>query len=251
MEWAKRELAQISALPITSFTSAFDNVHGLLCRIGVLETPAGSPTAVGKVVRDLFGQSTPQRTKATLQRTFNEFLGVLEESINTELTYSTALFALFEAIDQQFLNLQRTVIRETDAQEREEGELLSSLWTRVIGANASRLRKFEKNRLLLGSVRDRTVRNKHVLVDHNGKLLQLKSNLEILRKKLVSPLVRSNDSSTLSVEDQIRGLDGTYEHLRAVRERQKAKLLEMLYGVGSRRSVLTRTEEGGYGIDAQ
>jgi coenzyme F420-reducing hydrogenase delta subunit len=33
-------------------------------------------------------------------------------------THSTALFALFESIDRQFLNLQRTVVRESDAQER-------------------------------------------------------------------------------------------------------------------------------------
>src|SRR6201999_119439 len=114
--------------------------------------------------------------------------------INNELSHCTAIFALFEAIDQQFLNLQRTVIREKDKQEREEGELLSSLWTRVMGANASQLKKFEKNRQLLGSVRERTVRNKHLVVDYNGKLLQLKANLEILRKKLISPLVRSNAS---------------------------------------------------------
>ena len=250
MEWAKRELAQISSLPIGTMTTAFDNFHAVLCRVGLLESSNGVPTAIGKLVSNLFGLTTPQRTKATLHRTFGEFLGVLEESINTELTYSTALFRLFEAIDQQFLNLQRTVIRETDEQEREEGELLSSLWTRVIGANASRLRKFEKNRQLLASVRQRTVRNKHVLLDHNGKLLQLKSNLEMLRKKLVSPLVRSNASSTLSIEEQIHGLDGTYEHLKTVRERQKGKLMEMIYGAGSRKASIGReSEESGNAID--
>ncbi|KZF24875.1 hypothetical protein L228DRAFT_265387 [Xylona heveae TC161] len=253
MEWAKRELTQVSSLPMTSFTSVFDNVHSLFCRIGLFESSTGKPTTMGKLVTDLFGQTGRQRTRQTLQRTFNEFLSVLEESINTELTYSTALFALFEAIDKQFLNLQRTVIRESDQQEREEGELLSSLWTRVLGPNAAQLRKYEKNRLLLSNVREKTVRNKHILVDHNGKLLTLKSNLEILRRKLVSPLVRSNDSSTLSVEEQIHGLDGTYNHLRIVRERQKAKLMEMLYGAGKKRVGIGRegsTASEDYGIEA-
>lgn len=238
MEWAKRELAQVSNKPV----SAFDNLHSLLARVGILENSSGQPTTVGKVITNLFGQTTPQRTKATLQRTFTEFLSILEESINNELTYCTTIFGLFEAIDQQFLNLQRTVMRETDKQEREEGELLSSLWTRVMGANASQLKKYEKNRELLSSVRAKTVRNKHLVVDYNGKLLQLKSNLEILRKKLVSPLVRSNASSTLSVEDQILGLDNTYEYLRRVREKQKQKMLEMLYGAGNRRVTIGREE---------
>src|ERR1700761_7420261 len=135
MEWAKRELAQVSNRP----ASAFDNLHSTLSRVGILENAAGQPTAMGKVVTDLFGQTTTQRTRSTLQRTFNEFLSILEDSINNELSHCTAIFALFEAIDQQFLNLQRTVIREKDKQEREEGELLSSLWTRVMGANASQL----------------------------------------------------------------------------------------------------------------
>jgi hypothetical protein len=226
-----------------------DNLHTVLCRVGLFETAAGEPTTVGRIFTDLFGQSYPQRTRSTLQRTFNEFLAVLEESINTELTHSTALFGLFESIDAQFLNLARTVIRESDQQEREEGALLASLWARVLGPNADRLRKFEKNRLLLASVRQKTLLNKHLLVDHNGKLLTLKASLETLRKKLVSPLVRANDSSTLSVEEQISGLDGTYEHLRAARERQKQKLREVMFGAGARRTTLERHLEG-YAIES-
>jgi hypothetical protein len=248
MEWAKRELSQLSSLPLSSLTSVFDNLHSVLCRVGIFESSNGNPTSFGKLITDIFGQSRPQRTRSTLQRTFNEFLGVLEESINSELTYSAALFALFESIDRQFLNLARTVIRESDQQEREEGELLSSLWTRVLGPNAAKLRKYEKNRLLLSNVRERTVRNKHLLVDHNGRLLTLKANLETLRKKLISPLVRSNDSSTLSVEEQIRGLDTTYEHLKTVRERQKGMLMELLYGAGRNRFSLGRAAEG-HGIE--
>ena len=231
MEWAKRELSQISGITPGSMQSAYENVHAFIYRFG--------GTNLGNVMTDFFGHTHNQLTKATLQRTFNEFLNVLEESINTELTYSTALFGLFEAIDRQFLNLQRTTIRETDSQERENGELLSSLWTRVLGANKTKLQKYEKNLKLLADVKGRTVRNKYMLVDHNGKLLKLKSNLEILRKRLVSPLVRSNDSSTLSIQEQIEGLDGTYEHLRTAREKQKSRLLERLYGAGRRRVSLT------------
>jgi len=165
------------------------------------------------------------------------------------LQYSVALFGLFEAIDTQFHNLQRTVIRETDQQEREEGEMLSSLWSRVIGTSATELKKFEKNKQLLANVRRRTVQNKGILLDHNGKLLQLKSNLEVLRKKLVSPLVRSNDSSVLSVEEQIAGLDDTYAHLKGVREQQKQKNLNMLYNTGSRRIGVVRTNDD-YAIDS-
>lgn len=250
MDWAKRELSQLSSVPPTPFASAFNNLHSLLSRIGVLEGPSGTPTRIGKLATDLFGQTDSQRTRRTLQRTFTEFLSVLEESITNELAYSSALFALFESIDRQFLNLARTVIRESDQQERLESDLLASLWTRVLGSNSANLRKYEKNRQLLSNVREKTVRNKHILVDHNGKLLTLKANLETLRKKLVSPLVRSDNSSTLSVEEQIRGLDSTYEHLSSVRERQKTKLMEMLYGAGSRRMGIGRDGDGSYEIDS-
>lgn len=244
MDWAKRELSQLSTVPPSSLSSAFDNVHSLLSRVGLFETSSGTPTRIGKLTTDLFGQSNPQRTRRTLQRTFNEFIAVLEESISNELSYSKALFALFGSIDHQFLNLARIVIRESDQQEREEGELLASLWTRVLGSNSANLRKYEKNRQLLFHIREKTVRNKSLLIDHEGKLLTLKANLETLRKKLFSSLVRSNDTSTLSIEEQIKGLDGTYDHLNNVREKQKGKLMEMLYGAGARRSSITRGHDG-------
>jgi hypothetical protein len=249
MDWAKRELSQLSSVPPSPLTSAFNNLHSLLSRIGVFEGPSGVPTKIGKLATDLFGQTGSQRTRRTLQRTFTEFLSVLEESITNELAYSSALFALFESIDRQFLNLARTVIRESDQQERLESDLLASLWTRVLGSNSANLRKYERNRQLLSNVREKTVRNKHILVDHNGKLMTLKANLETLRKKLVSPLVRSDNSSTLSVEEQIKGLESTYEHLSGVRERQKSKLMELLYGAGNRRVEIGRDGDGTYEID--
>ncbi|KAL4803528.1 hypothetical protein BDV18DRAFT_42251 [Aspergillus unguis] len=283
MDWAKRELETLSAQPPSSLPSiVFDNMQDLLSRLGTLERITGSgevsselattPTTFGMVVTAVFGQTSAQRTRATLTRTFTEFLSVLEESINSELTHSTALFALFESIDRQFLNLQRTVVRESDAQERAEGEMLSSLWTRVLGPDAAVVRKYEKNKRLLANVRSRTVANKHLLMDHRGRLLTLKVNLETLRRKLVSPLVRRNDSVSFAgavdsgssgrtlgpveavIEGQIKGLEGTYDYLRTVREKQKAKLMEMVYGAGrklpSSSSLLADGSDDAEGIDA-
>ena len=282
MDWAKRELETLSAQPPSTLpTIVFDNMHNMLSRLGALERTAevgggiatAETTTLGHLVMAILGPTSAQRTRATLTRTFTEFLSVLEESINSELTHSTALFALFESIDRQFLNLQRTVVRESDAQERAEGEMLSSLWTRVLGPDAAAVRKYEKNKKLLANVRSRTVANKHLLVDHRGRLLTLKVNLETLRRKLVSPLVRRNDSVSFMgtvdgsgtgagssaagrmlgpveavIDGQIKGLEGTYDYLRSVRERQKAKLMEMVYGAGRKPSSmlgLDGQEEGG------
>lgn len=232
MDWARRELSQLQLLPSTPISSAFDNIHSLLSRCGLFETPTGTPTRLGHLLSSIFGLTSPQRTQATLQRTFTEFLAVLEESIDTELQHSLALFALFESIDRQFLNLARTVVRESSAQESAQDDLLSSLWTKLLGPSAGRMHKYEKNKKLLGNIRAKTVQNKSILLEHNGKLLTLKANLENLRRKLVSPLLRAN-ASTLGVQDQIKGLEEVGLHLGGVRERQKSKLMELLYGAGS------------------
>ncbi|KAK8120157.1 hypothetical protein PG999_004277 [Apiospora kogelbergensis] len=230
MDWARRELGQLQSVPSPPLATAFANIHNLLCNAGVLEDASGAPTRLGHAVSSVFGMSTPQRTRATLQRTFTEFLSVLEDAINNELQHSLALFGLFEAIDRQFLNLGRTVVRESSIQDDKHADLLSSLWTRLLGPNAGEIRKYEQNRQLLQNVREKTVRNKGILVEHNGKLLTLKANLESLRRKLVSPLVRSVNSSTLTLEDQIKGLEDVGGYLERVRARQKGKLMEMLYG---------------------
>ncbi|KAF2860110.1 hypothetical protein K470DRAFT_217779 [Piedraia hortae CBS 480.64] len=215
MEWAQRELAGLD-----------DSAPGTL---GAVWT--GTQNALALVgARSVIGLSRQQKTRETLERVFTEYLGVLEESINNELAHSMQLFQLFEAIDMQFLNLQRSVIREQDTQEKLENDFLSSLWTRVIGASASQLRKYAKNRDLLASVRERTVRNKHVLVDHNQRLRQLQSNLETLRRKLVSPQVRRGQSTTPTIEDQMRGLQSTYDQLKTSREVQRRRVLEQVYG---------------------
>lgn len=254
IDWAKRELSHLPSGPPGKLASLGMNTHALLSRLRVLETASGQSTALGAMVTTIFGPTPTQRTHATLTRTFHEFLQVLEEAINTELAHSTALFALFEAIDRQFLNLARAVVRETDTQERLESELLSSLWTRVLGANSKDLRKYEQNRKLLLNVREKTVRNKMVLVDHNGKLLSLKANLEMLRMRLVSPLVRSeNGRGSLSVQEQIRGLEGTGEHLKKVRERQKERLMERIYGYNRRERGRIVSDDGsseGHEIEA-
>ncbi|OKL61269.1 hypothetical protein UA08_03191 [Talaromyces atroroseus] len=267
MDWVRRELTVIHSQPPSSLPSVMiDNIHNMISQVVRLEhgnVPTiidgeasaaaagsqfpGAPTLLGTVVTTLFGATSAQRTRAALTRTFTEFLNVLEESINSQLTHSTALVGLFEAIDRQFLNLQRVVVRESDTQEREEGEMLSSLWTRVLGPNAALVRKYEKNRKLLADVRRRTVNNKHQLMDHQARLLNLKVSLETLRRKLVSPLVRQKNDSYMSVssaidttnsvlgaiEGQIEGVEDTYEFLRGRRETQKAKYMDMVYGASS------------------
>lgn len=229
MEWAKRELTQVSAHIPSKAHSLYARLHAQSHHIG--------GARLTQLLTSVFGPPQTQRTRAALQRTFNEFLNVLEESINNELLYSNLLFGLFEAIDRQFLNLQRTVVRETDTQDAEKERAdaeLADLWRRATGGNKSRIDKFEKNKALLASIRGKTVRNRLTLEDHNARLLKLKAGLESLRRRLVSPLLRSNVSSTLGVADQIRGLDATYEYLRLARERQKDLMMERLYGAGRR-----------------
>lgn len=248
IDWARRELSHLPPTPTTPFTSAFDNIHTLLSSLGILESPTtGTPTRLGALATTVFGLSNPQRTRQTLQRTFTEFLAVLEQAINDELTSSLGLFGLFEAIDHQFLNLARTVVREANAQDEQHADLLASLWTRLLGPKSSAVAKYERNRLLLRNVRETTVRNKGILVEHNHKLLALKANLEALRRKLVSPLVRSVNSSTLSVDEQIRGLEDVGGYLEGVRARQKGKLMEMLYGGSSVRAIEGEGDGGAAG----
>lgn len=234
MDWARRELTSLTSARPSHMSTAFANMHTLFSHLGVLESPPGSgnPTTLGRLTTTLFGPTLPQRTRSTLQRTFYEFLNVLEESINSELEHALKLFAIFTLVDNQFANLARTVVRETSVQEHAHDELLSSLWTKLLGADASSLGKFERNRALLASIRQRTVANKGVLQDHERKLLTLKANLENLRRKLISPLLRGN-GSTLALAQQIQGLEDVAGYLGGVREKQKSKLMEMLYGSGS------------------
>ncbi|KAI1175223.1 hypothetical protein F4777DRAFT_588696 [Nemania sp. FL0916] len=236
MDWARRELAQLHSRPTQFLATAFSNLHNMLCTAGLLEdSNTGMPTKLGVATTAFFGVSQSQHTMQTLQRTFTEFLSVLEEAIESELQHSLALFGLFEAIDRQFLNTARLVVRESHLQDEQHADLLSSLWTRILGAKASEVKKYERNHQLLTNVREKTVRNKGILIEHNGRLLTLKANLENLRRKLVSPLVRSVNSTTLTLEDQIKGLEDVGVYLEGVRARQKGRLMEILYGGGDGR----------------
>ncbi|KAI2628449.1 hypothetical protein GGR54DRAFT_344629 [Hypoxylon sp. NC1633] len=230
MDWARRELAQLESLPAPPLSTAFTNVHNLLCAVGILEDRnTGAPTRLGDMTSTIFGLSYAQRTLSTLQRTFTEFLSVLEEAIESELQHSLSLIYLFESVDRQFLNLARIVARESSEQDGQHADALSSLWTRILGPNASEVRKYERNRDLLQNVRENTVRNKGILVEHNGKLLSLQANLETLRRKLFSSIVRKVNSSTLTLEQQIRGLQDAGVYLEDVRAKQKSRLIEALY----------------------
>ncbi len=241
MDWAKMHLNRLHSAPAPStMAAAYDNLHNLLSHARILEDASGAPTSLGNLATYLFGPSNPQREQRLIQLLFTEFLTVLEDSIAAELQHSVTLFALFEAVDNHFLNLARTVVRESLAQEELHADTLASLWVRLLGARAAELRKFGKNLVLLRHVRDRTVRNKRVLVDHHGRLLTLKAALESLRGKLVSPLVRGANGSSasssaasaaayLALPDQIAGIASVSEYLAEVRRRQKGKVMEHLF----------------------
>jgi len=239
MDWARRELSHLSSLPSSPISSALTNLHNMLSTVGLLD-PSEPTSPANQLFDSIFGVPGPQRVRLTLQRTFLELLGTLEDSIASELAGAQALFSLYSAIDRQFLNLQRATVREFDAQDAQESEVLASLWARALGGKAAQLRKFEKNKRLLGAVRSRTTVNKGILLEHNGRLVALKQNLEMLRRRLVGPLLRVDESATggaagaagLGLEEQVRGLEETGEHLRKVRQGQKERVMETLFGGG-------------------
>lgn len=239
MDWAKMHLNRFQSTQRTStLSSAYDNVHNLLSQAQILEDSSGALTTVGRLTTFVFGPSNPQREQRVVQSVFREFLTVLEDSIASELQHSITLFALFEAVDRHLLNLARTVVRESSAQEELHADLLSGLWARILGPRANDLRKFEQNRLLLRDVRDKTVRNRGILEDHNTKLLSLKASLEGLRSKLVSPLVRGVNATTLNLEDQIRGISDVSEYLGDVRRHQKGRVMETMFASSQGRRYL-------------
>jgi len=227
MQWAQRRLEMIE--PVSGgYSSALDNIHGSLNNLGLLQTSSGQPTRVGRIIQSIIGKTPMQRNLETLNNAFNEFLNILEESINNQLTHSIKLFAGFGSIDRGFQNLHRIVMREDTSQDLEQAEMLSSLWVRVLGARASEVRKFERNRQLLASLRNQTLQNKHTLKEHNNKLLQMKSTLDMMRRKIASQLVRST-SDTPPIGEQLQGLSDAWEQLKGVRDQQKQKTLSTLY----------------------
>lgn len=236
-----------SAPPPSTISAAYDNLHNLLSEAHILEDSSGSPTTLGTLATYVFGLSNPQREQRMVQLLFNEFLSILEESVRDELQYSISLYSHFNTIDQHFLNLARTVARESSAQEEMHSDMLASLWVRILGTRAAELRKFEQNRILLRDVREKTVRNKGVLVNHHSKLLSLQTSLEGLRTRLISPLVRGANATILTLGDQIEGLSGVRAHLAEVRRRQKDKVMETLYASApSKQRYLLDDNYGGF-----
>ncbi|KAH8599660.1 hypothetical protein B0O99DRAFT_649218 [Bisporella sp. PMI_857] len=222
MDWARRELHQLQLTQPSHLTTAFDNIHSALSKWGVLESSLGSPTALGQITTSLFGPSISPTHTCHAPTHIQRRTHTLFSALRPIREYRSAI-----------LNLARTVIRETSKQEEMQDDLLSSLWTKLLGPNSHRLEKYESNKKLLATIRSKTVQNKSILMQHNGKLLTLKANLESLRRKLVSPLLRAN-GSTLGIEEQIRGLEEVGGYLGGVRERQRSKLMEMIYGAGTR-----------------
>ncbi|PFH55104.1 hypothetical protein XA68_10703 [Ophiocordyceps unilateralis] len=250
MDWAKMHLNRINTRPAPSHLShAYDNIHNLLSDAQVLEDATGEPTGLGRLTTAVFGMSNPQREQRMVQRLFTAFISTLEEAIQDELEHSVSLFALFDDIDDHFLKLARYVAHESSTQDEFHAELLSGLWARMLGPRAAELRKFERNKALLHNVRHRTVRNKGNLVSHYGKLLTLKSSLESLRGKLASHLVRGLNSSTLTLEDQIRGIAGVRDYLSDIRRQQKTKVMETLYSIDRSKKYDVTPEIGHIGDD--
>jgi hypothetical protein len=246
MQWAKTNLESIEQPQDNSVVSALDNVHGLLSRVGLLQTN-GELNSAGRLVQAIFGLTPRQKSALKLHHTFNEFLATLEDTIANELKLATELFKIFESIDKQFQNLHRVVIRETDQQERELGQELSSLWVQMMSSKREAAKsKFEKNKELLLKLRERTVFNKRMLAAHNTQLQTLRSNLEVLRSKLVSPLIRSNGSDIPSLEKQIQSLEETYEYLRDSRRPQRDTLWDGVHAFNERRTQITGYTITGY-----
>jgi hypothetical protein len=241
MEWAKRELQSIQGPKIGILDRAIGNIHGGLSKVGLLESK-GEATALGRVVNDVLGHTTQQRSKATLQRTFDYLLSTLEESIHNELTRADVLFQLFESVDRQFHNLHRSVAKEEDSLSTRKDEFLASMWRNTIN-NKLKIKKYEKNLKLLKDVRASTLANKLELKDNIQIIHSVKDQLDKARKNLISPLIRSAQSNSFGVEQQLSDLSGTYIFLNGVRDTQKRKVREQLYPEPRKRVSITAGRE--------
>jgi hypothetical protein len=241
MEWAKRELESIHGPKTSMIDTVVGNVHGALTKIGVLEKN-GEPTAIGKVVNDIVGHTTQQRTKATLQRTFDYLLSTLEENVANELARADVLNQLFERVERQFHNLHRSVAKEEDSLSSKLDEFLASMWRNTIG-NKLKIKKYEKNLKLLKSVRASTLSNKSELKSHLQVIHSVKDQLDKARKNLVSPLIRRAQSNAFGLEQQLADLTGTYGFLKGLRETQKHKVLQQLWAEPKKRVTIGRDDD--------
>jgi hypothetical protein len=185
----------------------------------------------------VLGQTTQQRSKATLQRTFDYLLSTLEENIANELVRADHLFQLFETVDHQFHNLHRSVAKEEDSLSTKKDEFLASMWRNTIG-NKLKIKKYEKNLKLLRSVRASTLTNKSELKSHIQVIQSVKDQLDKARKNLISPLIRRAQSNSFGLEQQLTDLSGTYGFLKGLRETQKHKVLQQLWAEPKKRVTI-------------
>ena len=202
----------------------------------------GEATTLGRVVGDVLGHTTQQRSKATLQRTFDYLLSTLEENIANELARADVLFQLFESVDRQFQNLHRSVAKEEDSLATRKDEFLASLWRNTI-TNKMKIKKYEKNLKLLKEVRASTLANKSELKSNIQIIHSVKDQLDKARKNLVSPLIRRAQSNSFGLEQQLNDLSGTYGFLKGLRETQKHKVLQQLWGEPKKRVSITAGRE--------
>ncbi|XPS69721.1 hypothetical protein M3J09_001980 [Ascochyta lentis] len=245
MEWARRELSSIQSPKVGMLDTLVSNIHGALSALGALSAN-GTPTSLGRIVNDVLGHTTQQRSRATLQRTFDYLLSTLEENIQNELARADILFRLFESVDRQFHNLHRSVAHEEDSLSTRKDEFLASMWRNTI-TNKLKIAKYEKNLKLLKDVRASTLINKSELKSHIQVINSVKDQLDKARRNLVGPLIRRAQSNSFGLEGQLEEVERTYGFLKGVRDTQKHRVLRELWGEPKRRVLITgaREDEGG------
>lgn len=246
MEWAKRELQSIQGPKIGVIDTVLDNVHGGLSKIGLLSRSDGTPNAAGQVFNSILGHTSAQRSRDTTQRIFDSLLSDLEENITNELGRADTLFQLFESVERQFQTLHRSVAKEEDSLTTKKDEFLASMWRNTIN-NKMKIKKYEKNLQLLKDVRASTLTNKSELKSHIQIIRSVKDQLDKARKNLISPLIRTAQSNSFGIEQQLQDLTGTYGFLKGLRDGQKKKVLKELWEGPKKRIAITsgETEEGG------